>query len=366
MKMHESFPAWYRKVTLTQTEEVLTKRWEALESYIKKIHKTQIRDLTILFLLPDKVDSSFIDAFRAPFIEKDVTIVAGEDILELRILAGIALRIIVEGNGKNANLAALCLASTSFANRLENCLDLDHIQAARNMLRSRGQELREPSGRAFAEDLTKSILSFDPLNTLAPSNQLSTFWPELQKHLAATQTQISALTKQLSLVTNLAVLREEDTNLLWWLQTNVSRDLGVQFSEIETKLGTLLFPKELSDLTLCSPGHPAIAALLEKALRQQAEFQIKAKISIMDAVNALQLEWRQKWFSDKSLEDFLLICPITHAIRKSLEVDKPSEWIPAYQKASALKAKTGILVLEMAVQMYIEREVSKLWGKNLA
>lgn len=364
MKMHENFPAWYRKVTLTQTEEVLTKRWEALESYIKKINKTQIRDLTILFLLPDKVDSSITDAFRAPFIEKDVTVVAGEDILELRILAGIALRIIAEGNGKNANFAALCLVSTSFANRLENCLDVEHIVAAKHLLRIRGQELREASGKALADGIAKSLPSLDSIETAASSNPPSTFWPQLKAYLSATQTQISALTKQLSLVTNLAVLREEDTNLLWWLQTNVSRDLGLQFSEIEMKLAVLLLPKELSDLTLCSPGHPAIAALLEKALRQQAEFQIKAKISIADAVNALQLEWRQKWFTDKNLDDLLLICPITHAIKKSLEVDKPSEWIPAYQKASALKAKNGILTLEMAVQMYFEREISKLWEKD--
>lgn len=361
MSMDDRFATWYRKATTNLSEDLLKRRWEGISATVKKPDIEKTRKLAVLFLNPDQSEPEYLNEFRSTFVSFDNTYDISNDRLEIQILAGIALRLLIEGNSRLGDFAALLLVCSSFSDLSKRSADLTHIEAAQRFIATRGQITREPRLSLVIEGSTKQSPDlFKTLDEAAAANNTSTLNTSLKEHLVRLQNQISSLQRQIIELTEQDRIHAEDTNILWWLKSKQSRDLGIAFSDLKAAKASILFAKEVSDLTLRAPGHPSVMAIIDQALRHCQDYGQDKEISLMDAVISTPRDWRQKYYVKQDLNKLLQFCPISHAIVESLGVDEDDTWLPAYTKATTLKPRSKLPLLHIVHQAYLERELCKL------
>ena len=117
MAMHPNFPDWYRSVALTPQQEVLDARWGAIEDITKQPSTDLVLGMARLFVLPSPseahVPADLLDVLR----KRDGIFPLRDNLQELRVIAGAALRHIIEQHGARSPLAALALVCGSFGPR---------------------------------------------------------------------------------------------------------------------------------------------------------------------------------------------------------------------------------------------------------
>jgi len=96
-------------------------------------------------------------------------------------------------------------------------------------------------------------------------------------------------------------LHREESDVLWWIMGEYSRDHDKPICEIKIPELYILVGKELADLISIIPGPFSAQAYLNKMLKlSSVDFSKPIKIS--DAVNKADKKWRQQW--SKKLSDF--------------------------------------------------------------
>src|SRR5207302_964259 len=153
-------------------------------------------------------------------------------------------------------------------------------------------------------------------------NQLPQLQEPLLNALAAGGLEITTALKNaqkaIEQLSHTVQVRDEEVNILWWLQTCYSRALQKSFSETGYAAGTLVFPNEVADLTLFVPGSESVIAVLVHALQLAGAPSISETITIAHATNATPREWRERICSSGDLGETKILCPILLAIHKSL------------------------------------------------
>src|SRR3569623_1100089 len=113
----------------------------------------------------------------------------------------------------------------------------------------------------------------------------------LEAALKAVNTSLRKLALQTA--ANLALLQSacdaqaEESNMIWWIFGQRSRNRGNLFSEESSAFAPILAAKELSDLTLLQPPPRAAVAYLDKILESHRE----AKHTLLEIANALPADW---------------------------------------------------------------------------
>src|SRR5437762_3321177 len=79
-------------------------------------------------------------------------------------------------------------------------------------------------------------------------------------HLSSRRTGLYQLRRELQSVM-------EESNVLWWVFGESSRDRGRRWSEYSVGQTAVMAGKELADLTRMPPGPPASGALLDKVIK---------------------------------------------------------------------------------------------------
>lgn len=359
--MYRDFADWYRIAHIEPDGTTLEKRWQAIETFSESADVTSVLELLRLFYARPLVNTNFLETYRKPFKDVDVAFPMRNNDLELQILAGATLLQRWESQKEPIELgdaAALGMVCTGYRQFRQGVLVSEMVNRAREYLSGRSESLRDlgdvPEVAAAKLKTKESLEKFQNASANSQVAQLSAPLNEVVEQLAsAIRVLATSTTKAVEHLTLSQRLRREESNILWWLFGEYSRDCNKRMVDLGFPAVCLIAAKELADLTVILPGPLATPAFLDKILHI-VKPKASGSTTLQKAVNAAPREWREQWMKKtdtRNIEDF---CPVLFAIQKSLETDGPDDWVPAFEKATGLKASESIPSLDLACQTYEE------------
>jgi len=350
-RIHPSFGDWYRAAKIAPDGELLKKRWEAVDNF--EINQGYAVDLVRLFFGVGQVSEKFLNEFRTAFQKTDAAFPMKHNDVELRVLAGAELVDSIETYtaswGRYISLAIVCC---SF----------------RNARKTLVPDIVELAIRYLSE---QSVARFKPVNEGKPADLGKT--PQQQITEACEQGNIAGISAPLVVVMQELVrlrngqsnmrqriaLQAEETDMLWWLFGEHSRDLGEHFGTLGIAPASLISGKELADLVTELPGPLAASTFLNRMLRV-SKGEPDTKVKLKDAVNTIPFDLRSKWFSaDRWSETVSDLCPVAQALKLSLTSPKKTAWLPAFAESTRLSENIEMLPSDLAFHMYLEALLQK-------
>jgi hypothetical protein len=361
MAMHSNFADWYRSAAITSPEALLKNRWLGVQDVVKQANPALLLSLAKLFALPTLTESAVPSGFREVFKAHDDAFQTRNNLQELRVLAGVIVRLVIEQNQPLSPLAALALICGSFGPREATTLEREHLETAQRFLVQYSKTTRESvtpaplkipafTRQKFEETLPSTIFTMQQIPNLR--EPLLNALTEIASGLSTTLKQAQKSIEQL---THTANVREEEVAILWWLQATFSRDLQKSFSEVGYLAGTIVFPMELADLTMFVPGSDATIAVLVHALHLAGAPSSLESITVANAINTSPREWREKTCAEHKTESTGLLSPILLAMHKSLETEGRDEWFPVYRKVSDIPIDKPFPLIQLSLQLFHER-----------
>jgi hypothetical protein len=344
MTMHPNFSDWYRLAVVEPRGDTLELRWSAIEALVENLEVEGALNLARVFHGSRSVDAAFLDGFRTAFHSKDSAFRMRDNWVELRVLAGGALsHVLGRDSSYLRDAVALATVCGDYCGARPNRELGEIIDLARHALDSEAVKARragELIGKPAKIELTTSkAIRFDPAG-------LAQTFPAFAEEI---ETAFNALKKAQ------AVLREE-SNIVWWLFGEYSRDLKKPMNKIGAAPACLHIAKELADLTEDVPGPLSTLAFLDRMLRAGRP-KLAKEVTLINAVNQSDRAWREEW--GKSAPGLNDLSPIRFAVTKSLETDGRDQWIPAFEKATGLVASQPVSPLLLARQAYDEGLLAK-------
>ena len=357
--MHKDFADWYRLVDLEPKGETIEKRWQAIEQFCESVNAARALELIRLLYGRSAKDDSFLDTFRRPFKAVDVAFPMRGNAAELQVLAGATIVQLLEGERYElADAVALGNVCADYRGRHSNTPIPEIVNRARQYLVSQSESLRAPKE---APSFTRPSLQLQKLfEQLAEACNQNSFTAaadplrDLFTQLSNAITQLTTTTEKVtSCLVNLQKLRQEESNILWWLFAEYSRDLNQPVTKVGFPATCIIAAKELADLTMVLPGPLPAPAFLDKMLHT-AKAKLPDTTTLQAAVNASPRGWRNQWMQRLKTADVEDLCPVLLAIKKSLETDGRDDWVPAFERAAGVKVTEAIPPLELTCQAYEE------------
>jgi len=324
--MHDYFGEWYRAAGIPPESLPLAERWKAVDAF--KPNSADVALLAQLFFQLTLSDSSFPESFRKALHDTDVTMpMAGND-NELVVLAGAELiDTIEEGERDLADFSALCLVCAGAQNLRQNPLVLDIPDRAAKYLKKRSENRAKP-----VKDSPETKL-FDALTAVgAPHSELAAEFRKLQLRFP---------------------LVDEETNILWWLVGETSRDLDRRWGELDAGAVCSIGAAELADLTKVLPGPIAARAFLDRAVRSERK-KVPTSISIAEVVVETPKEWREKRHKTPIPNELAGLLPIHQAMTLSLQADDDGAWRNIFKTSTKLPTSAKGSPDAVAYQIYLE------------
>jgi len=326
MSMKSYLGDWYRSAGIPPEGIPLAKRWEGVESFA--MDASEISLLAQGFYQLNPSDPSFPQRFREALNKVDQNFSMSGNDRELVVLAGAALVDAIERRSRDiADLAALFLVCGAAQNvRTAAVPQIPEIAA--NYLGQRSVQRAKPEKDGKEEALSKALAGLgEPLNKLAP---------EFQK-----------LQLEFPIVS-------EESNMLWWLISDTSRDVNQRWSKVPLGMACVLTGKELADLTRIMPGPIAARAFLDRAVRSGRD-KVAASISIVDVVSDTDKTWRGSYFSKPLPIGLEGILPLTHAVVLSVHASDEKGWRPLFKAATGIAETAKSNPDAVAYQFYLEQ-----------
>lgn len=334
--MHKNFSDWYRAARIEPVAKTIPLRWAGVERF--EPGKQDVVTLTKFFFGLERPSEAFLEAFRQPFQAEDVTFPMQKNDEELKVLAGANLvDVIMRGDSEFAMLAALCLVSASFQNLRKNANVPDILGIAATHLND--QTIKRANAPQEA-----SSLGIDLEEEGEAFIQLAGEFAKIRQELAVVS---------------------EESNMLWWLFSETSRDLAKQWVNMTPPAVAIVAGKELADLTLLLPGPRAALAFLGRITRL-SRAKLPNTVMIKDAVDDTELDWRQKHVGDSSDSELDNVIPLRAAIKKSIGSPDKETWVPAFTRQTGVTAGAKLPPAEVGYQMFIEGLLLKAWEKSEA
>ncbi len=201
------------------------------------------------------------------------------------------------------------------------------------------------------KEMVKTLTAAITEDTLTTSPEAIT--GPLEKLSAAIGKLVEATNGVTNALANNSQIQLEETNILWWLFGEHSRDQLLHMSEVGFPGACLVVGKELADLTVILPGPRGAIAFLDKMLRT-AKATLPESTKLLDAVNDASKEWRSEWISSFNFQVVEDLCPVHLATARSVDMTGKSSWVAAFESATGLKARKPITPLNLSQQTYEE------------
>jgi hypothetical protein len=329
--MHKDFPQWHRDAGIEPVAITIPLWWTGVEEFDPK--EGDMVTLTKFFFGLERPNEAFLETFRKPFQAADITFPMQNNDEELRVLAGAKLVDVIErGSAKLAMVAALCLVSASFQNLRKGA----RVPAIPGIAASHLNSLTVNRAKAPDEpsDLCTALTAVGE-----PYDQLADEFAQVQRELAVVS---------------------EESNMLWWLFSETSRDLNKQWSVLTLPAAAIIAGKELADLTRLLPGPLAAAAFLSKIIRF-AKAKLPATIAIKEAINDSPLDWRQKHVGTTWESELDAVIPLHAGIKKSIGSPEKETWVPAFITATGVATGAKLPPDLLSYQMFIEGMLIRAW-----
>ena len=340
--MERDFGNWYRFVDIEPNSEMLENRWKGVEAFTDDIKYGDVIELSRLFHGIKPKDDMLENRFREVFLNVDKAFRMKDNKTELSVLAGSSLaRIFTQVSGDLAQLAAYATVCPDLQGKRKSAAVPAISDNARRYLRRSSQDLR-----AYTTDISAEAKPLRSRKTGLNTDSLG-----------LTDAQLLDLLNDLCSASNrtqesLSLFRE-DSDILWWLMGECSRDLERPFEKIVLPEACLVAGKELSDLVIIIPGPFAAQAVLHKMLSNVGQVT-QETVVFSEAVNQPDRNWRENWMKSLELNDTIDLCPILFAVRKSLQTEQPDVWYPYFESAFSVGAAECFSPLEIATQVYEE------------
>lgn len=358
MAIHREFADWYRAAAVAPPVDLLEARWRAVEPLAENLDRSQLVALLQIYADQNAGSTKSVPEFvDKAFREQDPSFPSRDNWEEIRVLAGAVLRQVLENDDGIAVSAAQGIVAVSFGSRLERLATTDHIAAARRYLAKKSESLREVKGAPF---IKSSALTKERYEELMPTaafaaNSLNGIRDPLFDAMTDQANRANAAIQQLSTrLWRVIEAQREELNMLWWLQTRVSRDLNQPFENLASTVASIVFAAELADLTAFIPGPVAASALLSSALVLAQ--RPPEDLTVVNAVNAVPRDWRETRAASMVEEKAVLeLCPILFAIVRSLDTEGANEWLPVFKKQCNVRIDQLLQPDQIANQLYAER-----------
>lgn len=341
--MHKDFAEWYRARSIEPSGELLPKRWAGIERFTGS--RDDIVSLTRLFYGLGKPSDTFLAAFRAVFQDADAAFQMRGNDQELVVLAGAKLvHLIEQAEMDVASMSALSLVCAAAQNLRHPAPVADILEKAVKYLQERSVN-RSASTTTVTNTLQDKELLESIKDAGAPWDVFASAFENL-------------LNEHRSLKLELPIIAEE-SNMLWWLFSEYSRDMKQAWSKLSLPAAALIAGKELADLTRIIPGPIAATAFLDKAIRRTSS-KPQAKVSVKDALNDTSIEWRQQFAAESLPSELLDLAPISQGIRLSITAPDES-WLAAFEQSTGLSADSKMIPFHLAYQIYLEALLCRSW-----
>jgi hypothetical protein len=318
--MHKQFTTWLRAAGLEPNDETSPKHWKVIDEYVPTAN--EIISFARLFCGYSSLGDTSLDKFGMALQDADTTFSMRDHRRLFSVCAGAELIATIERDQDKepADLGALCLVCGG-AQSTRSGLPVPEIPniAARYIETRTAKRVSCSAGTAEEG-------SADPM--------------------------IGKLQCELTIVA-------EETNMLWWLVSEYSRDRNEQWKKIGLSGTSIIAGKELADLTRIIPGPVAAAAFLDRIVRLSDSAKSAKAISVKSAIENVPREWRQQFGFDVAagIED---LAPISNAVKLSLTVVEGGDWSPVFEKGTGLEAGSKMRPNVLAYQVFLECLLARL------
>jgi hypothetical protein len=234
----------------------------------------------------------------------------------------------------------------------------DIVRLAREWLSSRAATSRQtseqalPSAEKLHRDFEEAISAVDKV--LQAGGAPPTFAGPIHTALNHLSGAIGRVVRWADGEQRQLAFRREESDILWWLFGEHSRDLRIPFRELKMPGACLVVAKELSDLTRTLPGPYSARAFLDKAIATVAPDGSKSSVTLAAAVASCPPEWRKIAAACPDLDRMEDLCPSCFALRKAVEADGKKSWEQAFNTVTGIKAQVKIQALYLSEQAYEE------------
>lgn len=351
--MDRDFSEWYRVANIEPTDILLKSRWQGIENYLDNdITCSDTLELVRLFF-KKSTQKEFYDTFIDSFIKADSTFPQKGNVIELSILAGAIIKEVVETiNGINS-IALLAVQTMAFNNR--DVAVPEMFYKIREKFAEETALIRSDISSTL--DIEDEIPSNEDLLNTIKQAQETDVWEikqilgmPFQNYLIKMNNYFASINEQKRKTS----IYSEDSQVLWWMTGEWSRDLNMPFKQIDLPMASIIIGKELADLITIAPGPYSAQAVIHKVI-SQCRGKIQSKSTLTNNIDSLSREWRAMAIAKYKPMETDVITPILTGITKSLEVGKEREWLSAFENMMKFDAeRVKMLQVDFAYQMYLE------------
>lgn len=364
--MHKFFADWYRLAKLQTTSEELGRRWQGIENLVKSADYRAGLELVRIFYGRPLKQSTSLDNVHNVFKEADQTFPIRDNELELRVLVGAAIVFLLEQEPhKKTDAVALATLCTYCQNLRSEILLPDVVEYAKDYVINEAVRVRALGTPRMAKVTGDEIrTSVNELKAACTGTNLANIAGSITPPFEAIIKVLNHLSKVanegMKILTDNLKIQQEETDMLWWVFGEHSRDLNKRMSEVPFPSACLAAGKELADLTVLTPGPRTAVAILDKMLHTSFP-RMKKTTTISEAVNALPKEWIELFVREGAYPEIDDLCPIRTGVNKLVEVG--DRWASAFERVTGLKADQQISPLGLSLQMYQEQVLCHVVGQ---
>lgn len=202
------------------------------------------------------------------------------------------------------------------------------------------------------------------IKTQTPSHQnLPAIIPAVTAALEQLQSYVTSASKHAAncdnaLLAHIAKL-EEETRIHWWVVGGWSVETDSFFRDLDAAKAAIQAGWELAGKISSPLGLHAAPALLDMVIGRGRDKL--SDITLAVAAKAPNLEWRKTHFGAISGGGLASLLPISTMLELSSDSGDEDDWKPAFTRKTGLDPETNIAPLGLAVQIYRERLVRKLF-----
>lgn len=346
----------YRAAGLSPGPDIIRLRHDPFEKLRKGIEATTSVDLTRLYFgFPIARGAEW---FREVFGETDPSFSLYENGREVAVLAGGLLSAAIADGKMHAALAPLAAAAAGLRKPAvwpELLVQAQHALSAKAI----ADRQRERSNTDLIKLPPKSKVpaEADALAQGADWNKAASMFKKISNEAYEAAKNLASQTAEVvrPLAYDVADLREE-VAMLWWHIGGWSRIMERPFAELEPAVAAVMAGLDLADLCNSHTGPAAAPAILQRTIMVGRQTPTPA-VTLNDAVDALPSDVLARMSPSEIMASVPDICPILTAFGKARDIGSGTTWHGAYQKASGLEPSAKFKLLDLALQVYRERQL---------
>ncbi len=353
------FGDWYREVHIEPTSDLLNNRWEGVLKYsAKKKSVNKILNLIRCLYGVKPIESiAFYEEFSETFQKFDpvFSVRNEQNSFEARLLSGVILvNLIVSKQSPLSDFVAMGIICYHSQGLREIGAFNDFLLIAQDHLKQGALDARHPvtthnpMPNFDSESIVKTI------NPADPSNNLTILWPTITKILKTIDDRFQETSKRTEILQKNLVFQQEETNILWWVFSENSREFKVNFSALDKYHAWFTAAKELNELIIELPAPVASHAFLRKTLFNCGIAE-ETKFTIQKVIDSLPEDKKVSLINGYDATDIGDFFPLHTAILRSSEAGGGGDWSSLFENVCKISNTASLEPIRFSIQYFEEK-----------